>query len=111
MEGLDLGRAADRAVAGDDRCRPGREQLQHLDPGGRVALEGQWRDAEEADVAGEEDVVVDEDHEVAGGVAGGGDELDPRRIGAPSMTSWVTGRVPISASSSNSSAKAGMKAL
>jgi hypothetical protein len=32
-------------------------------------------------------------------------------IGAPSVTSWVTGRVPISASSSNSSAKAGMNAL
>ena len=32
-------------------------------------------------------------------------------IGAPSVTSWVTGRVPSSARSSNSSAKAGMNAL
>src|SRR5439155_312324 len=58
LQGFDVGRAAHRAVTGNDRGGQVGHEAQHLDPGGGVALEGQRRHTEEAHVAGEEDRVV-----------------------------------------------------
>ena len=54
--------------------------VEHVGPGGRVALERERCHAEEAEVAGEQQVgVVDEHHHVAVGVTVRGQELDARR--------------------------------
>ena len=67
----DLGLAADRAVAGHDRVGELGDRVEHVGPRRGVALERERRDAEEAEVAGEQHVDVgDEHHDVAVGVAG-----------------------------------------
>ena len=76
----DLGRAADRAVAGNDRVGELADDVEHVGPRRRVALERERRHAEEAEVAGEQHVGVgDEHHQVAGGVTVRRQQLDPRR--------------------------------
>ena len=75
-----LGRAADRAVAGDDDVGEVGDRVEHVGPRLRVALERERRHAEEAEVAGEQHVGVgDEHHHVARGVARRGQQLDARR--------------------------------
>ena len=77
---LDLGLAADRSVAGNDRVGELADDVEHVGPRRRVALERERRHAEEAEVAGEQHVDVgDEHHHVAVGVAVGGQQLDARR--------------------------------
>ena len=74
------GRAADRAVAGDDHVGEIGDHLEHVGPLLGVALERERRHAEEAEVAGEQQVGVgDERHHVARGVTRRGQQLDARR--------------------------------
>ena len=108
-----LGLAADRAVPGHDHVGELDHDVEHVGPHRGIALERERRHAEEAEVAGEADVAVGDEHEqVARGVARRGEQLDARGVScaAPS-TRWVTGRVPSSARSSNSSSNAGMNCL
>ena len=112
LELADLGLAADRTVTGHDRVRELGDRVEHVGPHRAVALERERRDPEEAEVAREQHVDVrDERHDVAVGVAGRGQHLDAGVSSATSVTRWVTGRVPSSASSSNSLANAGMNDL
>ena len=62
--------AADQTVAGDDRVGEVDDRLEHVGPLGRVALEGERRHAEEAQVTREAHVGVgDEQNDIALGVA------------------------------------------
>jgi len=67
-------------VTRDDDLGHVGDGVEHVGPHGRVALERERGDPEEAEVAGEAHVDVGDDHhEVAARVPGGGEHLDPRR--------------------------------
>ena len=75
-----LGLAADRSVPGHDHVGELDDDVEHVGPRRRVALERERRHAEEAEVAGEAHVGVGDEHEqVAGGVTRRGQHLDARR--------------------------------